>query len=442
MAKTKEKDIYEHGILCMKNLYPEGYEKMLNELNNQGKYTEVYRKCELILIEWADGKEWFCDNYWYKTEEETGVQELTGTDELLDSISNKSKEDKPLRPWEKRDKKKPSLELMDIFSVASYWTNNFARSFYISYKLLNSRYTDNPKIFDRFMRNIIYSIKKDKVKNKMLFYPVDVVMMLNNKDRKKYGLVTLTMTTCKRMKLFRKTMDSFLNSCKDIYLIDRFLIIDDNSSETDRERMRELYPFIELVCKDPKDKGHPISMNMIRNMVETPYTLHLEDDHQFFCHRNYIRPALRIMKEKSNIKQVLFNQHYCEIPDDLPRIKGGALLKTSNGKKYYVHIHRQMGTHEYNEHQKKLNGPSNLHWPHFSFRPSLIDSSVFKEVGEFKMEQEFERSYGYRYTQLGYMSAFLLGIHHIHIGRTSHDLRSGKNVENAYTLNDTRQWGY
>ena len=53
--------------------------------------------------------------------------------------------------------------------------------------------------------------------------------------------LTFTITTCKRFDLFEKTINSFLNCCLDIDLIDEFIGVDDNSSKQDRKQMKKLY---------------------------------------------------------------------------------------------------------------------------------------------------------------------------------------------------------
>ena len=47
--------------------------------------------------------------------------------------------------------------------------------------------------------------------------------------------VTFSITSCKRFDLFHKTVNSFINCCTDVHKIDRWLCVDDNSSEEDRQ---------------------------------------------------------------------------------------------------------------------------------------------------------------------------------------------------------------
>ena len=56
--------------------------------------------------------------------------------------------------------------------------------------------------------------------------------------------ITITTTTCKRLDLLKKTVNSFIECCKDLHLVKEWIVIDDNSSENDRIEMKNLYPFI------------------------------------------------------------------------------------------------------------------------------------------------------------------------------------------------------
>lgn len=78
-------------------------------------------------------------------------------------------------------------------------------------------------------------------------------MVIQNKT-KDFPLITLTITSCKRLDLFVKTINSFMQCCKDIHLIDEWFCVDDNSSIEDRLRMQELYPFINFYFKTLEEK--------------------------------------------------------------------------------------------------------------------------------------------------------------------------------------------
>ena len=77
----------------------------------------------------------------------------------------------------------------------------------------------------------------------------------------------ITFTTCKRLDLFKQTINSILNHWTDKDKIDYWFCVDDNSSETDRIEMKELYPWIEYYLKTYEEKGHRKSMNIIWNKL-------------------------------------------------------------------------------------------------------------------------------------------------------------------------------
>jgi len=122
--------------------------------------------------------------------------------------------------------------------------------------------------------------------------------------------ITFVTTTCKRLWFFERTMDAFLNQCTDLYVIDKWLCIDDNSSQIDRDIMKEKYPFFEFVLKTPEQKGHPQSLNIMLERVNTKYVFLLEDDWETsepFSLTTYIN-----FLEENNYDQIVFRKFWEE----------------------------------------------------------------------------------------------------------------------------------
>ena len=169
--------------------------------------------------------------------------------------------------------------------------------------------------------------------------PLVARILQHVEENKKTGRknVLYSMTTCKRLDLMQKTLNSFINCCTDILTIDQWICYDDNSSDEDRKKMKELYPFIDFVFKTPEQKGHSISMNMIVDALpkETKYLVHFEDDWQFVEKKEYIKPAIEILNENKDnnnkIGQVLFNKNYAEVPFTQMDLAGGILATTKSG---------------------------------------------------------------------------------------------------------------
>jgi GR25 family glycosyltransferase involved in LPS biosynthesis len=344
--------------------------------------------------------------------------------------------------------------------IAKYMETTFPKSREIKEEKAAMHYVKNEhvKAFDTFNRllrlrslgkdsaecavfNRHFSISDDKVANRYNYYnPSKVQMLLKyRKKRRTLPMVTVTITSCKRLDLFTQTLNSFINCVEDLHLIDEWLCVDDNSSEEDREKMCKLYPFIKFYFKSPPEKGHPQSMNIIRKLVKTPYIFHMEDDWKFIEKRSYISDCLNVLGQNDRIGQCLINRNYAELGED--QITGGLFCHTDRGIRYY--IHEYCSTEEEKEvFTKKYGSCAHCsYWPHFSLRPSLLRREVLDKIGEFNEQvSHFEMDYSYRYVERGYISAFLEGVYSLHIGRLTKD-RHDKNIPNAYELNGEIQFG-
>ena len=289
------------------------------------------------------------------------------------------------------------------------------------------------------------------------FYNKEKVMEINSHIKNNTNLnnlITLTITSCKRIDLFKRTINSFINCCVDILSINRFICIDDNSSEEDRNSMKELYPFFEFIFKDETTRGHIHSMNMIIDLVTTEYLLHLEDDWLFLQKYDYITKALEILNQKTIIQidtipscqninnkkicQVLFNKNYIEINN--LQVLGGYLCETNNKNKYVIHEYYDKNDDtKYNEAVNKYKGTTCIYWPHYSFRPSVIKTEIFKKIGKYnKFASFFEMEYAYRYVQNNYISCFFNMNPCKHIGKLTFE--TNEKNPNAYSLNKIDQF--
>ena len=264
--------------------------------------------------------------------------------------------------------------------------------------------------------------------------------------------ITVTMTTCKRLNLFKETVNSFLACCSDLseYLWE-WLVVDDNSPEEERKEMQTLYPFIKFIWKTPEEKGHARSMNIIREHVLNSgvrYVWHLEDDFRFFREGRWISKCISVLEDNSRLGQCLLNRCYGEDMAVGSLIGGGhrrylkneGLLKTSQLLRYYIHeyavgdaltkIHGKLN-------DQKLN--SCAYWPHYSLRVGLTRTTVYRTIGKFNEQADhFEMEYAHRYRKL-WLTAYLDQVVCSHIGRRTYERESGK--VNAYDLNSEKQFG-
>ena len=264
--------------------------------------------------------------------------------------------------------------------------------------------------------------------------------------------IMITMTTCKRLNLFKETVNSFLACCSDLSeYLQEWIVVDDNSSENDRQEMKNLYPFINFIWKTPEEKGHARSMNIIRGKVlnsEVKYCWHLEDDFRFFREGRWISKCISVLEENHRLGQCLLNRCYGEDMLVGSLIAGGhrrylkneTLLKTPCLLRYYIHEYAvDDALHRICQKLSEQGFNSCAYWPHYSLRVGLTRADVYRTIGEFNERADhFEMEYAHRYRSC-WLTAYLDQVVCSHIGRRTYERQTEK--LNAYDLNREKQFG-
>ena len=273
----------------------------------------------------------------------------------------------------------------------------------------------------------------------------------NFKNRRpKQRRVMITFTTCKRYDLFQQTINSIINQWQDVGQIDFWFCVDDNSSIEDRNRMRKNYGWIRYHMKTPEEKGHRESMNIIYTKLQRirpKYWIHMEDDFLFHTRMDYVNPAIQYLerlKDTHGVRQVLFNRGYGETIEDYKIIGHSALDSVTEERLKDVTGGRGVGIgavmHEYRDGSVPAHYSNCHYWPHYSFRPSLIDVDAIFKIGDYNTENQFfEMDYARKWMDCGFRSAFFNRITNRHIGRLTSE-RGDKSKANAYELNNEGQF--
>lgn len=269
-------------------------------------------------------------------------------------------------------------------------------------------------------------IKKDKCRNLLDEKKKMIIDLLGTTKSN----LTFTITTCKRLHLFIRTMDMFILNCNDVHIIDEWLCVDDNSTEKDRDKMNTLYPFFKFIFKEPIDKGHQKSMNIILDNVKTDYAFQFEDD--WICYNTfYVEEYLKMIREN-------------EFNHIIMRWIGGRHNLYKKNQKYdiykYVYNPGHDGKPRENcEYDKKHDYPvekmgKNIGWwwAGFSLNPSVYNIGLVKKyIGKFNEiipTELFEYDYALRCHKYGYKIG-LVNMNIQHIGKIS-----------SYTLNGTHRY--
>ena len=343
---------------------------------------------------------------------------------------------------------KLNLKEDEKYIFLKYTFNEYLNSYKNNLKKYNT--IQNNDVDDSFlkMKNIFellhgcyskYNI--DNVKN------ICYLFNKNNNDNTKQ--ITITTTTCKRIDLFKRTVNSFIECCTDFELVKEWIVIDDNSSELDRNEMKELYPFIKFIYKNENEKGHVKSMNMLKNMVKTKYIFNLEDDWEFIYKDNYLTKCLNIINIKPEYGQCLINKNYGEGYRCFETVGGNLksyVKENFNQQFYFEHEHLdnnnliQMELQKYVYLKNRTEFKSQYYWPHFSLRVGLTKMSILNDLGDFESVPHFEMNYAIKYNKRNYKTVFLDSVYCSHIGRRTYE-RFDNTKPNAYELNKVNQFG-
>lgn len=324
-----------------------------------------------------------------------------------------------------------NYKLEEQAGITLYYLNDYQAS----YKVLTDimRKIDDVDIIRKNEFNVKWSV--DKISKTLTDYSKEqvnnitqrLINPLNKQD------ITITITSCKRLDLFMKTINSFMNCCSDISVVKDIICIDDNSTLRDKVVMQKLYPFVKFVFKNEYQKGHAKSMNWILDNVKTKYILHLEDDWQFFMKDNYITKALSVLEKDNKMLQIVFNRNYANKltrehidfynPDD--KIHDNIYINHN-----YIDLSQP---EKWNDFAGKHPGKkTNVHWYGLSFNPSIINLQELRKNGRFDETDGifFEKEFAKKCFDNGYKVCFMKYISSIHIG----------DGDNAYKLNGMKQF--
>jgi hypothetical protein len=211
-----------------------------------------------------------------------------------------------------------------------------------------------------------------------------------------------TMTTSKRPALFERTLDSLMKNCRDLYLMDAVLVVDDGSSPDElnmmRQRLETACPdaYVDVITTNPAE-GQALRMQAWRDKLEGYFVFHCEDDWEFTVSGCPILAGLDVLVNDQSIGQVALSR---DIPSKTPN-------KTPTGTNYWLWEYD--GSANYTDGVWKS-------WPGYTTNPSIVRVSAIRTVGLTKNIPGFEHEYGLRWSAAGYKTAYLMPQFCQHIG--------------------------
>lgn len=223
-------------------------------------------------------------------------------------------------------------------------------------------------------------------------------------------MLALTITTCKRIDLFLKTIRSFTENCLDLHSITTIIHYDDSSNPEDRKRMYNelLFLFPNVIIynvyfnnEDIKsNRRHLEIMKIWKSQVMLfDYVFHLEDDWLFVKKFN-LQEGIDLLKNNPDVALVGYSWERKIFPSNLFVPKQiGNFWEWFYSDKFVINEPLFIDETE----MKYL--PENhwvkyINWPYFGFRPGIHDIKKINQLENFNDSMSsFELEFAIRFSK-------------------------------------------
>jgi hypothetical protein len=210
--------------------------------------------------------------------------------------------------------------------------------------------------------------------------------------------ITFTITSCDRIDLLEKTLNSFMSINN--YEIDEFIMSDDSGNEEISNHLKTKYgDKFKIISNNPK-VGLSKSIDNLFSSAKNEFIFHCEDDWMFDTNLNLINDSLSILNENPDIHQVSVRHNYCN-----PHKPSGEKQTTSTLVEYWI------------LNQEFRSTPTQV-WNGYSWNPGLRRKSDYLKmfpngVSEFGDEYDcanYTKKFDYKSAILVNTSCFHLGV--------------------------------
>lgn len=113
-------------------------------------------------------------------------------------------------------------------------------------------------------------------------------------------MITVVITSCGRLELLKRTIDSFREF--NTYPVTEFILVDDSGKKDVHDYIKDHYSDFTLIL-ETHNRGQVKCIDDAYSRVKTPYIFHLEDDWQFLRH-SFLEPSLKILEFDPDIMMV------------------------------------------------------------------------------------------------------------------------------------------
>jgi len=223
--------------------------------------------------------------------------------------------------------------------------------------------------------------------------------------------VEMTITSCKRLDYFIRTIDSIFQNMEDIHLLNKITCCDDNSSQQDRDVMVQKFPNIHFIWSDRP--GLRYSLTKLFGQAKSEFVLHWEDDFLLKNKSKIITKCLNVLQDKE-ISSVILT-------------KNNGIKRRNGEDEYFVKMYdeRVAAACPNNEvgFNRFIGQPMN---PGFSLNPGMHRRAAIQSV-PWPICKHLKFNFALNYYRAGFKVAYLDKFYVEHIGEiSSFDLNKTK----------------
>ena len=118
--------------------------------------------------------------------------------------------------------------------------------------------------------------------------------------------VTVSLVAGPNRETTEQTINSFLNCCRDVSRIGRFVVLDTGLSAPDRAKLRKRYGFLEF-ARRKSGNGSAAQLAQLRAQIDGRFWLHLGEGWRFFAPENFITRLTAVLDAEPQVFQVSIN---------------------------------------------------------------------------------------------------------------------------------------
>lgn len=252
-------------------------------------------------------------------------------------------------------------------------------------------------------------------------------------------MIALTITSSKRLDLFKETLSSFSEMCEDKNMFDIIIHYDDMSSYEDRTEMSKLLQetFKDKIFVNRYLNKESFSNNMrhanimhewytLLDKLDIEYVFHLEDDWKFI-EKFKLQEGIDLLMSPE-IAYVGWSQPLRDFPAD---------YKIDTKGDYWKWVYfkdKGLGENLFSDEVelRHYNVPGMwlyfINWPYFSLRPGIHDFNKLRQIGDIEVIKHFELEYSKRFTEKF--------VSYYHTNRVSHHIGD---MNSSYEKNNSER---